>query len=515
LRPLPLRVRKQLLNQVVAGQGVIRTLDHLDDDGGPLWAFCETHALEGVIAKRVDSPYVLGPRRTTDWLKFKRDVDDEFVVVGWTREEGTRAELSALELGSYSQGKLLYRGRVGSGFDQPTIAELLARLRPLEVEQPQAEGQMLEAPGGRSFAKPALVVSVRHSGFTQDSRLSHPMYLGLRVDIDPETCTAAPMDERVEVELRSADRVHHSAPTALAGRVQLSNQDKVFWPAEGYSKGELCQYYAAMADTLLPYLRNRPVLMVRYPDGIAGKNFFQWRLPPGTPDWVRGFAFRSDDHAGREVIACLVEDPDTLLYLANLACIPLHILASRADDLERCDFLTIDFDLGGSPLSHAIELAHGLHALLEQIGLRGYPKTSGQTGLHVLVPLGGVPFALSKALAELLGRILHARHPALSTMERVRAKRPQAVYIDTGQTGRSRAIVAPYSVRAFQGARVSTPLTWDEVSFNLDPGAFTMFTVPERVRASKDPMAGMLEQRPDVAAAIAALEPLLRAPGAR
>jgi len=136
---------------------------------------------------------------------------------------------------------------------------------------------------------------------------------------------------------------------------------------------------------------------------------------------------------------------------------------------------------------------------------------SGATGLHVLVPLGGVPFALSKALAELLGRILHGRHPAISTVERLRAKRPRAVYIDTGQTGRSRAIVAPYSVRAFAGARVSTPLAWDEVSFSLDPGKFTMFTIPERIRTYGDPMAGMLEQRPDVAAAITALEPLLHA----
>jgi bifunctional non-homologous end joining protein LigD len=510
LRRLPLRARKQLLSRIVPGQGVIRTLDHLEDDGQPLWEFCGAHGLEGVVAKRADSPYLIGPRRSPDWLKIKRDRDDEFVVVGWTRGEGERDELGALELGSYSQGKLRYRGRVGSGLTAATIGELLARLRPLQVEQPPAEGEMLAAPRGRSFARPELVVSVRHSGYTHDGRLWHPVYRGLREEIEPESCTAAPDEERVRAALQHADRAHRAAPGADGGRVRLSNQHKLFWPEEGYTKGELCQYYAAMAETLLPYLRNRPVLMVRYPDGITGKNFFQWRLPPGTPDWVRGFAFRSDEHAGREVMACLVEDRDTLLYLANLACIPLHILASRADDLERCDFLTIDFDLGGCPLNHAIELAHGLRTLLDQIGLPGYPKTSGQTGLHVLVPLGGVPFTLSKALAELLGRILHARHPTLSTMERVRAKRPKAVYIDTGQTGRSRAIVAPYSVRAFAGARVSTPLTWDEVSFNLDPGRFTMFTVPERVAAHSDPMADMLEQRPDVAAAIAALEPLLR-----
>src|SRR5262249_8203284 len=150
---------------------------------------------------------------------------------------------------------------------------------------------------------------------------------------------------------------------------------------------------------------------------------------------------------------------------ANLGSIPLHILASRANDLEHCDFLTIDFDIAQQPFAHAIELARALHQMLDQLGLKGFPKTSGQTGLHVLVPLGGVPFKVAKMLAELLGRLLYKQRPDISTIERVKSKRPKAVYIDTGQTGRTRAIVAPYCVRAFPGARVSTPLTWDEVGF--------------------------------------------------
>jgi bifunctional non-homologous end joining protein LigD len=331
----------------------------------------------------------------------------------------------------------------------------------------------------------------------------------VRADADPRGCDAGPQQERVEQALKRADRAHAAAPASVAGRVRLTNQQKVFWPDEGYTKGELCNYYGAVADTLLRYLRGRPVLMVRYPDGITGKHFFQWNLPAGTPDWVRAFPVRSEEHGDREVMSILVEDRDTLLYMANLGCIPLHILSSRAEDLERCDFLTIDFDIGDAPLSHAIELARALHELLDAIGLSGYPKTSGQSGLHVLVALGGVPFAAAKALAELLGRILHARHPQISTMERMRSKRPNAVYIDTGQTGRSRAIVAPYSVRAIAGARVSTPLYWDEVGFNLDPAAFTMFTVPERIARYGDPMAELLDERPDVSAAVQALGKLL------
>ncbi len=509
LRALPLHARKRLLARAVPGKGVIRVLDHLQDDGRPLWEFCTQQGLEGVVAKRADSPYTLGPRRSGDWIKLKRERDDELVVVGFTRGGGSRAQLGALELATYAGERLVYRGRVGSGFSDATIEQLLARLQPLVVEQAPLEGPLEDAPHGRSFVRPQLVVSVRHAGFTPDGHLRHPTLRGIRDDVAPSACTAAPQQERVELALHEADRAHRSASAASLGRVQLTNQDKVFWPDEGYTKGELCRYYAEIADTILPYLRGRPVLMTRYPDGIEGKHFFQWNLPQGTPDWVRALPLRSDDHDGREVMSFLVDDRDTLLYIANLGSIPLHILASRADDLERCDFLTIDFDLGEAPLAHAIELARELHKLLDELKLSGYPKTSGQTGLHVLVPLGGVPFKLGKTLAELLGRIVHARRPDISTVERMRAKRPNAVYIDTGQTGRSRAIVAPYCVRAFAGARVSTPLSWDEVGFGLDPGVFTMFTVPERVQRYGDPMAGMLHEQPDVAHAVEAIGKLL------
>lgn len=509
LRGLPLRERKRLLARAVPGKGMIRVLDHLEDDGRPLWDFCAQQGLEGVIEKRGDSTYVLGPRRTNDWIKHKREREDDFVVVAFTRGERGRDALGSLELASYAGSQLIYRGRVGTGFDDATIDALVARLMPMAVEALSLAGELPDAPRGRTFVRPELVVNVRHMGYTHDGRLRHTVFHGVRPDVDPHACTAAPQEERIARELEHADREHQAPATAALGRVKLTNQNKVFWPDEGYTKGELCQYYAAISGTLLHYLRDRPVLMVRYPDGIAGKHFFQWNLPAGTPEWVRGFPIRSEEHDGKEVMAILVEDRDTLLHMANLGCIPLHILASRAHDLETADFLTIDFDIGEAPFANAIELARGLHELLDQLGLTGFPKTSGQSGLHVLVALGGVPFKISKALAELLGRILHARFPQISTIERMRARRPNAVYIDTGQTGHSRAIVAPYSVRAIAGARVSTPITWDEVGFNLDPSRFTMFTVPERVAQYGDPMAAMLEQKPDVARAVAELGKLL------
>lgn len=304
--------------------------------------------------------------------------------------------------------------------------------------------------------------------------------------------------------------VDHRAQDARAAlrRVTITNRAKVFWPAEGITKGKLCDYYAQVADVLLPYLAGRPVILVRYPDGIEGKSFYQWNVPPGMPPWVRTLSIDEEGEEKRR--GFLVDDPSTLLYIANLGCIPLHILACRVPHLERADFFTIDFDVKQSELRHAVTLAETLRGMLDAIGLPGFPKTSGQSGLHVLVPLGpGQSFDTARALADLLGQLLVERHPELATMERVVNKRGAKVYVDTGQTGASRAIVAPYSARAVPGATVSTPLEWDEVRADLDPRRFTLRSVPARLAERGDPMSAMRDVRPDVAAAVQRLSELV------
>jgi bifunctional non-homologous end joining protein LigD len=272
----------------------------------------------------------------------------------------------------------------------------------------------------------------------------------------------------------------------------------------------MLDYYAAISDTLLPHLHERPVMLVRYPDGITGKSFYQWNVPRGTPDWIRTLSLRDEERDGKTVATFLVDSTDALLHIVNLGCIPLHVLACRQDTREHCDFLTIDFDLGGQPLHVGVKLALSLRDLLGEIELTGFPKTSGQTGLHVFIPMGpGVSFDTAKVLVELIGRLLQLRHGDVSTMERRVSERRGRVYIDTGQTGRSRTIVAPYSVRAYRGASVSTPLFWEEVHMALDPRQHTMFTVPTRVAERGDPMEGLLSARPDIPRAVAKLGELL------
>ncbi len=364
--------------------------------------------------------------------------------------------------------------------------------------------------------RPEIVVNVRYGGWTDEGRVRHPVFGRVRDDVAPADCTAAPhvLPDALHEGDDSAPMLETVAEppplTTAPARVQITNPKKIFWPEDQLTKRDLCDYYARIAPTILPYLSDRPVALVRYPDGIAGKNFYQWNVPVGTPSWVKTVTIVRDEEAGRKVECFLVNDADTLLYIANLGCIPIHVLASRSSSLEMCDFITFDFDIGSSPIAHAVELALSLRGLLTDIGLVGFPKTSGQSGLHVLVPMGpGVSFTAARPLVDLVGRLLERRHPQISTMERRINQRGQRVYIDTGQTGRSRTIVAPYSVRAHKGATVSTPLEWDEVGANLTPTRWSMLSVPARVEERGDPMRPMLGERPDVARAVRNLEKLV------
>lgn len=529
LRPLALVDRKELLGRLLPGPGVIRAHDHVDRSGALLLAFCKERGLEGVVAKRARSTYREGPARTGDWVKTKCEREADFVVVGWTKGDGRK--LGALDVATWEGGRLVVRGKVGSGLDDATMRALLRDFTKLEAAAPTAVGTYVPAPRGRVHLRPEVVVGVRFQEWSPDGNVRHPVFVGVRPDRDVRSCTETPGgdDEGAPPESpggrdpRAVDDAERPAPEAgsAAGPladVVVTNRSKIFWPAEGLTKGDLVDYYVAIAPWILPYLDDRPVVLVRYPDGIEGKSFYQWNVPHGIPPWVRSVSLGKHAHAaagdeahGKHVF--IVDRRESLAYVANLACIPIHVLASRVASPDEADWLTIDFDVGRSSLRAAIPLAHLVRTLCDRIGLPSHPKTSGQTGLHVFVGLGrGTSPVAARTLADLLGRLVCDAHPDVATMERVVAKRGARVYVDTGQTGPSRTIVAPYSVRATPGARVSTPLTWDEVTPELDPGAFTIRTVPERLAERGDPMAPLLRDRPDMAEVLERLGALVGKP---
>ena len=510
LRDLPLLERKELLARIAPGRGAVRTLDHLSDDGTALYELCKSQGLEGVVGKRGDSRYLAGPKRSGHWVKNKCEREDELVVVGYTAGENSRARLGAVDIASWEGERLIVRGKVGSGLSDAAIDQLLALLEPLVVDESAAEGDFEPAPRGRTFVRPEIVVSVRYLGWGDNGRLRFPVFRGVRHDIDPRQPDARPRALEDAVDALPSDAEQARERERVVGRAKLSNQNKVFWPREGFTKGDLCGYYEAIAPVLLPHLAERPVSLVRYPDGIEGKSFYQWRIPQGAPSWLRVLPLRLEERDGKEVNTILVDDVDSLLYIANLGCIPIHVIAARAGSLEMCDFLTIDFDLGGRPLRDAIPLARTLRELCDGVGLPSYPKTSGRTGLHVHIPVGPrVPFPAAKQLLELLGRLVVTRHPEVATMLRMKNRRGGKIYVDTGQTGRSRTIVAPYSVRAHPGATVATPLDWDEVGYALDPRTLSIFTVPERMAEHDDPLGPMHEDAPDLAAVMERLAPIV------
>jgi bifunctional non-homologous end joining protein LigD len=296
--------------------------------------------------------------------------------------------------------------------------------------------------------------------------------------------------------------------------LQLSNLDKVFWPAEGYTKGDLVHYYRDIAPWMMPYLVDRPLVMTRFPDGIEGKQFFQKDAPGFAPDWIRTEVMYSDD-ADRELRYFVADEPDALVYIANLGTIPIHVWASRVATVEHPDWTIIDLDPGGAPFEHVVRLANAVHDLCDDIELPCYPKTSGGKGIHVLIPLGRqVTHDQARQVAELLARVLVAEHADIATVRRLPQQREGKVYLDYLQNGRGKLLVAPFCVRPFPGAPVSTPLTWKEVTPGLDPKAFTIKTIFSRLKKRKtDPLRPVLDERPDLAHALGRLSE--RAPGAR
>jgi bifunctional non-homologous end joining protein LigD len=299
---------------------------------------------------------------------------------------------------------------------------------------------------------------------------------------------------------------------AAHAEVKITNPKKIFWPDEGYTKADLIAYYEAVAPLLLPYLRERPVVLTRYPDGITGKSFFQKDAPEFVPAWVRTERIYSKE-AEREIDYFIVNDAETLRYIANLGTIPLHLWSSRLGSLERPDWLILDLDPKQAPFGDVVKVARHLHRILDELGLSNYIKTSGATGLHVLIPLGAhYTHEEARTFGRLLALLGVEAAPEIATIARPIRARGGKVYIDFAQNGHGRTIVAPFSVRPLPGAPVSCPLRWDQVTARLDPMRFTIKTIPKQFEKMQDPLAPILTGAIDMAAAIARIEARLPHP---
>jgi bifunctional non-homologous end joining protein LigD len=497
LRGLPLTERNALLRRILPTTGTVAFLDHFERDGERLYAEVGRMGLEGLVAKRADSTYVAG--RSSAWLKLRCDRTGDFAVVGWTAPQGSRAGFGALQVADWVGGVLTYAGRVGTGFTEPQLVEVRETLERARRDTPACAGPV---PQGKDtvWVEPELVCEVRYKEWTDEPLLRQPVFLRFRDDKAVSECL------REERTLPS-ELAEPEPPPPASREVAFSNLDKVFWPADGYTKGDLIGYYRAIAPWLLPWLRDRPVVLTRYPDGIDGKSFFQKDAPGFIPEWLRTERMWSE-HARREIDYFICEDEPSLLYLANMAAIPLHVWASRVASLDTPDWCVLDLDPKGAPFDHVVRVALALHRLCGEIGLPHYVKTSGSTGIHVLIPLARqVTYDQSRSFAELLARVVVAGEPEIATVTRQVQRREGKVYVDYVQNGAGRLVVAPYSVRPLPGAPVSMPLQWSEVTEALDLKAFTIRTAPDRVRAlAEDPCLAVLGDGPDLIGVLGELQ---------
>ncbi len=510
LRSTPLAERKQLLASVLHSTPTVRHSEHFVGKGAELLEAVRAKGLEGVVAKQAFSKYE--SKRSRDWVKVKVVSQQDFVICGWL--EGERDYFGALALAYYEDGHLVYAGNVGSGFTQDSLKDVYQKLEPLKISKsalPTVPKDMGVSIDKVTWVKPELVCTVRFSSWTDDIRLRAPVFQGLRTDIVPEECIreiAAPLSEAdaAEAAPRKADLLpedqNEMVLTIEDRRLKFTNLKKVFYPQEGYTKRDLINYYAAISELIVPHLQHRPLSLRRYPNGIESSHFFQKEAPPSFPEWLHTEQIVTDDN-GSSTRFVVADDRSSLLYLANLGCIDQNPWMSRLGSLDHPDFILIDLDPYHCGYDRIVEAAQLVRQTLDQIGLQGYPKTTGGDGMHVYVPVEPIyTYQQVRSFAEILARWLAVGRPDLFTTPRTVAAREKGkVYFDYLQISHGKTISAPYVLRAYPGAPVATPLAWHEVRPGLTPTQFHIGNAVRRFEKIGDLFEGVLKkpQKLDVA----------------
>lgn len=556
LRLVPLIERKEFLRRILRTNQVIRLSDHHVGDGKRFFEAAAAQGLEGIVGKQADSAYPAG--RTTAWLKFKIEKEVDGVVGGWTEPRGSREHFGALLLGLYDGEKLKFIGGIGSGFTVETQKRLWPRLQSLKIKEcPFAERPVTREKA--TWIKPKLVARAKFSGWTEGTHLRQPRFAGLQEDRDPQECTlqkeTKPPVQPAAVEpskspsknkdLREISTETHAqskhtprAPAAqkdasaatekethkelasgsmdellaeIDGRkLRFTNLNKIYFPADGIKKRDLLSYYLRMAPLILPFLKDRPLVLRRYPNGITGPSFFQKDADKNTPEWVKTFPIMSEG-TGKPTHYFIANDRATLLYLTNLGCIDHNPWSSSIGTLENPDYIFFDLDpTPGAPFATVIKLAKILLGIMEKVKVAAFPKTSGATGFHIFIPV--VPrytFAQARAFVEAVASIVDAKYPGLLTAERSLSKRPKGrIYLDAHQNSSGQSLATLYTVRAFPRAPVSAPVQTSEMIPALKPEKWNLKSMERRLEKTGDLWSDFWKQRQEIEPAVERLERL-------
>ncbi|HUR10574.1 MAG TPA: DNA ligase D [Flavitalea sp.] len=556
LLDLPLLERRKILSEISPPEGIIRLSESFDASGTEFFSVADKLGLEGIIAKKSDSPYI-PDSRTKFWLKIKTEQRHEAVIAGYTRNEDSNKKFSALILGLYENKQLVFIGQVGTGFTDKMQEEILKKLKPLVTKEcPFPEEPIINKPtrfrpkppkAAVVWLRPELVCEVKYQELTADRIMRHPSFQGLRDDKDPldvqlqkaqvatdglveESDKNSPRSDSKEISSekkvspQKKQRKSIQPDSENAGSVtnqfsakdkserdtllnpqeetqtkkidereiKFTNTSKIYWPKEKISKRDMINYYYQVAPYMLPYMKDRPQSLNRYPNGIMGESFYQKNVAGKVPAWIKTHDYENTTRDGNKTFY-VCTDEASLLYIANLGCIEMNPWHSRTDTPDNPDWCVIDLDPDTNSFEQVMEAAHVVRKILEAVDLPSYPKTSGSTGIHIYIPLGAeYTYEQSKQLAELIVTFAHEEMKSFTSLERTPAKRKGKIYLDFLQNRAIQTIAAPYSLRPKSGATASAPLHWDEVKKGLKMQNFTIHNMVERIRSEGDLFDGVL-----------------------
>ena len=509
---LTLLERKQLLEMLVSKSKLSNVIysEHINEKGIDFLKVAAQKESEGIIAKRASSTYVIG-RRTNDWLKIKLSQQEEAIIIGISEPRNSRTYFGALLLGQYEGNKLKFIGKCGTGFTQEILKELHTKFSKYFVDKSPLD-QKLPIRDKIQWIKPKFVCQVKFAEWTDDNHLRQPVFLGLRVDKPAkevffsgqikETVLEKNKEEienkeEMEKNENSKEEVLKNEKTAKQANdydlkvdkvtLHLTNQNKIYFPDDSITKGDILNYYNEVADLILPYLKDRPQSMYRFPNGITASGFYQKDVDTDKmPSWVKTEKiFSESNNADIDYLIC--NDKATLLYMANLGCIDINPWNSTIKNIENPDWVVIDIDPEKDDFKEVVKTALTVKEVMNELETECYCKTSGATGLHVYIPLGAkYDYDTAKLFAQLIAHEVNSRLPETTSLERTVKKRNHKIYIDFLQNRTGQTLAAPYSVRPKPGATVSTPLEWSEVNESLSPKQFTIKNVLDRFEKKGD-----------------------------
>lgn len=494
---LALLERKELLQKIIPANEVIKYSDHILEKGKAFFKVSKEKGLEGIMAKKADSKYYPG-KRTSDWLKIKHHKTQEAIIAGYTQPSGARKYFGALILAVKNGSKLKYIGHTGGGFNQNSLKEMYEKLQPL-VQEKSPFNEKIKTNSPVTWVTPQLICEVKFAEITADGKLRQPIFLHLRNDknINEVNMAKTKLISKVKDKPSETEEDSNKDDTIFTfgkSKVKATHLNKIYFPEDGVTKGDVINYYISMADYILPYLKGRPESLLRNPNGIHDKGFFQKDAAGNVPSYVKSKKIFSESNQ-KEIDYIVCDNEATLTYMNNLGCIEINPWHSTVKSLNKPDYLIIDIDPSEkNTFEQVINAANIVKQVLDKAGAECFCKTSGASGLHVYVPTEKkYTYEQVKDFAYIVCMMAHEELKDSTTLERNLQKRSnKKIYMDYLQNRKGQTIASVYSLRPKDGATVSTPLLWKEVKKGLSPKQFTIHNIQQRVEKNGDIFKGVL-----------------------